>query len=194
MYAVVEIGGQQYRIEKDMKLKVTHLNSEPGGKISFDRVLLLQDRDGTVTLGKPVIKDKQVTATVIEHGREKKVIVFKKKRRKGYQKKNGHRQDYTLIEINDIKTVKATVEAKKPAADLAKTEEKKTATVSKTKKSTTAAKTEAKTKTAAVKAKPKPGTAKTQAKATVKTKTTAPKTTKKTAPKAKGKAKEQKGK
>jgi len=102
MYAIVEISGKQFRVEKDMKLKVPKQESEPGKKIGFDRVFMIGDDKGNTTIGDPLVKNTQVAATVIEHGRDKKVIVFKKKRRKGYQKKQGHRQDYSVIEINTI--------------------------------------------------------------------------------------------
>ncbi|MEE9118128.1 MAG: 50S ribosomal protein L21, partial [Calditrichia bacterium] len=92
MYAIVEISGKQFRVQKDMRLRVPQQESEPGKKIGFDRVLLVEDDNGNTTIGNPLVKNTQVAATVIEHGRDKKVIVFKKKRRKGYKKKQGHRQ------------------------------------------------------------------------------------------------------
>ena len=94
MYAIVEISGKQFRVQKDMKLRVPKQETEPGKKIGFDHVLMVEDDKGNTTIGDPIVKNTQVAATVIEHGREKKVIVFKKKRRKGYQKTQGHRQDY----------------------------------------------------------------------------------------------------
>ena len=150
MYAIVEISGKQFRVTKDMKLQVPLQKSEPGEKIGFDRVLLLEDEQGNTTFGEPLVKNTQVTATVLEHGRDKKVIVFKKKRRKGYQKKNGHRQGFSLIEINSIgapavKKAKATTQkaasekdsptaqkdVKKPGAtSVKKTTEPKTKTAS----------------------------------------------------------------
>jgi len=102
MYAIVEIGGSQYRVTKDMKLKVPSINAEPGKKVSFDSVLAVEDDKGNFTFGTPLLTNTSVSATIIEHGRHKKIIVFKKKRRKGYQKKNGHRQSFTLIEINNV--------------------------------------------------------------------------------------------
>ncbi len=101
MYAIVKIAGKQFRVEKDMKVKVPLLHSKVGENVSFDQVLLL-DADGEVKVGQPVVKDAKVDAKVIEHGRDKKVIVFKKKRRKGYQVKNGHRQQFTKIHIENI--------------------------------------------------------------------------------------------
>ncbi|MDC1211909.1 50S ribosomal protein L21 [bacterium] len=102
MYAIVDIAGQQFKVEKDQKVYVHRLDTEEGKKVNFDRVLLIDD-NGKVNIGAPAINGAQVSATVLEHLKGDKVIVFKKKRRKGYQKKNGHRQSLTEIQINDIK-------------------------------------------------------------------------------------------
>jgi len=102
MYAIVEIAGQQFKVQKDQKVFVHRLAAEAGSKIEFDRVMLI-DNDGKITLGAPAIDGAKVTATVIDHIKGDKVIVFKKKRRKGYKKKNGHRQQFTSIQITDIK-------------------------------------------------------------------------------------------
>jgi len=123
MYAIVEIAGKQFRVEKDQKLKVPHLQAEGGSKIVFEEVLVYADDQGKTQIGTPVIKNMKVSATVVEHGREKTIIVFKKKRRKGYQKKNGHRQGYSIIKIDDIGVVKAAPKAKPKT----KTEEDKPA-------------------------------------------------------------------
>ncbi len=101
MYAIVEIAGKQYRVEKDARLKVPLLHHEVGEKVEFDRVLLISD-DGGVKIGAPVVEGAKVSAEVLEHGREKKIIVFKKKRRKGYRRKKGHRQHFTRIKIENI--------------------------------------------------------------------------------------------
>ena len=101
MYAIVEIAGQQFKVVKDQKVFVNRLDSEEGNKVTFDNVLLLDD-SGKVTLGAPVIDGAQVSAKVLKHLRGDKVIVFKKKRRKGYRVKNGHRQSYTEIQIDNI--------------------------------------------------------------------------------------------
>ena len=101
MYAIVEIAGQQFKIEKEMKLFVHRLKAEEGSQITFDRVMLV-DNDGTIKVGTPTVKGATVTATVIYHLKGDKVLVFKKKRRKSYQKMNGHRQYLTSIQINDI--------------------------------------------------------------------------------------------
>ncbi len=101
MYAIVEIAGQQFKVSKDQKVYVHRLAGEEGAKVSFDRVLLLDD-NGNVTLGAPAIEGASVEAKVLKHLKGDKVIVFKKKRRKGYKKKNGHRQYLTQILIEGI--------------------------------------------------------------------------------------------
>jgi len=102
MYAIVEIAGQQFKVQKDQKIFVHRLAAEAGQKLEFDRVLLV-DNGGKISLGAPAINGAKVTATVNEHVKGDKVIVFRKKRRKGYKKKNGHRQSFTSITISDIK-------------------------------------------------------------------------------------------
>ena len=100
MYAIVEIAGQQFKVAKDQKVFVHRLQGEEGSKVSFDNVLLLDD--GSVTIGAPAIEGAAVTAKILSHLKGDKVIVFKKKRRKGYRKKNGHRQSLTEIQIESI--------------------------------------------------------------------------------------------
>ena len=101
MYAIVDIAGQQFKVEKDQHIFVHRLEAAEGSKINFDKVLLTDD-SGKVNVGAPVIKGAQITAKVIEHLKGDKVIVFKKKRRKGYKVKNGHRQYLTKLEILKI--------------------------------------------------------------------------------------------
>ncbi|MCL9806999.1 50S ribosomal protein L21 [Flavobacterium amniphilum] len=101
MYAIVEIAGQQFKVSKDQKVYVHRLASEEGSKVSFDKVLLLDD-NGNVTLGAPAIEGASVEAKVLQHLKGEKVIVFKKKRRKGYKKRNGHRQALTQIIVEGI--------------------------------------------------------------------------------------------
>ena len=96
MYAIVEIAGKQFRVEKDAKLYVPRLKDEVGADITFDRVLLTSG-DGGVSVGAPTVEGASVAATVLAHVKGDKIIVFKKKRRKGYKVKNGHRQPYTQI-------------------------------------------------------------------------------------------------
>ena len=101
MYAIVEIAGQQFKVAKDQKVYVHRLQSEVGSDVTFDNVLLVADGEN-VTIGAPAIEGAKVTAKVLGHLKGDKVIVFKKKRRKGYKKKNGHRQFLTEIQIDGI--------------------------------------------------------------------------------------------
>jgi large subunit ribosomal protein L21 len=101
MYAIVDIQGQQFKVEKDAKVYVHRLEGEEGAKVDFDKVLLLDD-NGKVTVGAPTVSGAKVSATIVSHLKDKKVIVFKKKRRKGYQKQNGHRQYLTQVLIEGI--------------------------------------------------------------------------------------------
>jgi large subunit ribosomal protein L21 len=115
MYAIVDIAGQQFKVEKDQKLFVHRLEVEEGEKVSFDRVLLIDTGDN-VSVGDPVIKGASVDAKVISHMKADKVLVFKKKRRKGYQKLNGHRQYMTHIQIEGISEKGATAKKETSAA------------------------------------------------------------------------------
>ncbi len=101
MYAIVDIAGQQFKVEKDQKIFVHRLETEEGANVEFNEVLLA-DEDGKVKVGTPALKGAKVTAKVLSHLRGDKVLVFKKKRRKGYQKLNGHRQYLTQIQIEQI--------------------------------------------------------------------------------------------
>ena len=101
MYAIVEIAGQQYKVEKDQQIYVHHLGAEEGKSLTFDKVLLVDD-NGKITVGAPAVEGMKVTAHVEKHLKGDKVIVFKKKRRKGYQKKNGFRAYLTSIKIESI--------------------------------------------------------------------------------------------
>ena len=101
MYAIVEIAGQQFKVSKDQKVYVHRLQEEEGSKVTFDNVLLVEDK-GNVTIGAPAIEGAAVTAKILGHLKGDKVIVFKKKRRKGYKKKNGHRQYLSEIQIESI--------------------------------------------------------------------------------------------
>jgi large subunit ribosomal protein L21 len=123
MYAIVEIAGHQFKVSKDLKVYVNRLASEEGSKVTFDKVLLLDD-NGSITLGAPAIEGASVEAKVLQHLKGDKVIVFKKKRRKGYKKRNGHRQYLTQIVIEGISTSAPKKAApKKAAAEVEATEE-----------------------------------------------------------------------
>ncbi|MBO8471214.1 MAG: 50S ribosomal protein L21 [Bacteroidetes bacterium] len=102
MYAIVDIAGHQFKVEAGMEIFVNRLAAEKGAAVEFDKVLLV-DADGAVKVGAPYVEGAVVKATVLDDTcRGKKVLVFKKKRRKGYQKLNGHRQDLTKLQINEI--------------------------------------------------------------------------------------------
>ena len=122
MYAIVEIAGHQYKVEKDQLIFVNRLKEDEGAKVSFDNVLLI-DNGGQVTVGAPAISGAQVTAKVERHLKGDKVIVFKKKRRKGYRKKNGFRASLTEIRIDGI-AASGAKPAKKKEAKPAKEEPK----------------------------------------------------------------------
>ena len=140
MYAIVEIAGQQFKVVKDQKVFVHRLQTEEGKQVAFDNVLLIGDGD-KVTVGAPAIDGAQVGAKVLKHLKGDKVIVFKKKRRKGYRKKNGHRQSLTEIVIESIaasgakkaapvkaeKKVEAKVEVAAPKAEAKPAAKKATA-------------------------------------------------------------------
>ncbi|MEL6444204.1 MAG: 50S ribosomal protein L21 [Bacteroidota bacterium] len=100
MYAIVEIAGKQFKVEQDAKLYVPRLNAEIGDEVTFDRVLLTSGNG--VAVGTPTVEGASVTAEVLDHVKGDKIIVFKKKRRKGYRVKNGHRQPYTQIAIKAL--------------------------------------------------------------------------------------------
>ena len=101
MYAIIETGGKQYRVEKGMRLGVEKLEGEPGDSLVFDRVLLLGGDDET-RIGTPLIEGARVSATILEQAKDPKVVVFKMKRRKKHRVRRGHRQEKTLVEITEI--------------------------------------------------------------------------------------------
>ena len=177
MYAIVEIAGQQFKVEKDQQIFVHRLEEKEGAKVEFDNVLLI-DNNGKVNVGAPAISGAKVTAKVLDHVKGDKVVVFKKKRRKGYRVKNGHRQAFTQIEIQSIVEKGAT--AKKATATAAKKEAKaetKAAAKKAPAKKAPAKKAAPKAKTASA-AKPKAAAKKTTAKKPAAKKTAAKKTDK----------------
>lgn len=101
MYAVIETGGKQFRVEEGRRIRIPSLDAEPGNTVVFDRVLLASDGD-EVKIGQPTVDGAQVKAEVVDHGKGEKVIVFKRKRRKGYRKKQGHRQKFTEVRVDEI--------------------------------------------------------------------------------------------
>ena len=112
MFAIINIAGKQFKVEEGDQLKVPHLSTEVGKSLVFDKVLLTND-NSNVELGSPILKNVSVSATVVDHGRDRKIRIFKKKRRKGYKRKNGHRQRFSLIKIDSISTSKAKKSSKK---------------------------------------------------------------------------------
>ena len=130
MYAIVEIAGQQFKVEKDQQVYVHRLESKEGSKVEFDNVLLIEN-DGKIKVGAPAISGAKVTAKVVSHLKGDKVVVFKKKRRKGYRVKNGHRQALTEILIQKIEekaaAKKAPAKKADPKAETAKPAAKKPA-------------------------------------------------------------------
>ena len=140
MNAIVKISGKQFKVAKDTKLFVNRIDAKEGSKVSFDDVLLI-DNGSKVIVGNPVVKDASVEAKVVKHLKDDKVIVFKKKRRKGYRVKNGHRQALTEIIIEKVteKTAKAkpakkSEESKAPKVKKAAPKAKKAAPKAKSKK------------------------------------------------------------
>lgn len=101
MYALVEIGGEQFRVEKDAKIRTQKLAGEYGASVSFDRVLMI-NTEGQVVVGQPTVAGAKVEGTIVDQDRDPKVLVFKKKKRKGYRKLNGHRQHKTIVRIDSI--------------------------------------------------------------------------------------------
>ncbi|MGZ3863132.1 MAG: 50S ribosomal protein L21 [Bacteroidia bacterium] len=128
MYAIVEIAGQQFKVERGVKVYVHRLEANEGSDLEFNKVLLI-DNGGKVEVGSPTVNGAKVAATVIQHLRGDKVLVFKKKRRKTYQKLNGHRQDFTQILIQGVlpkgETLKDKLAAVKPATRVKHTAEVK---------------------------------------------------------------------
>jgi len=138
MYAIVEIAGQQFKVEKDQQLYVHRLEGKEGDKVDFHDVLLIDD-NGDVNVGAPAIDGAKVTAKILQHLKGDKVIVFKKKRRKGYKKKNGHRQFLTQIEINAIVAKGAKKAAAKTTAPKPEVKSEATSAEVKTEKAETKA-------------------------------------------------------
>ncbi|MBD3273935.1 MAG: 50S ribosomal protein L21 [Candidatus Marinimicrobia bacterium] len=119
MYAVVEIKGMQFKVQPDAEITIPKTDAEEGDKLKYDKVLFLHDGKKP-HIGTPTVDGAEVEATVVGHGKDKKIVVFKKKRRKGYRRKKGHRQQFTSIHIDKIKT-----KSKKSTAAKKKTEKPK---------------------------------------------------------------------
>jgi large subunit ribosomal protein L21 len=105
MYAVIQTGGKQYRVEPGKTVVVEKLDGDEGAAVVFDQVLLVSSGDGgSVSIGKPIVAGAKVTGSIVEQGRGEKLVVFKFRRRKNYVRKNGHRQDYTAVKIAEIQS------------------------------------------------------------------------------------------
>ena len=127
MNVLIEILGKQFKAGKGDKLRIPYIDKKIGEKLTFDNILYSDDGK-TMKVGKPYLKDLQMEAKLLEHGKEDKVIVFKFKRRKGYQKRNGHQQRFSLIEVSNFKKKAAKkTTAKKAATETKSSEPKKTA-------------------------------------------------------------------
>jgi len=118
MNVTVEISGKQYTVSEGDQIKVAHQQSEVGDTLSFDKVLFANDGEKNL-IGTPIVKGSTVETSVLKQGRERKILIYKKKRRKGYQRKNGHRQDYTLLQVDKIKLSAEKKPAKKKPAETA---------------------------------------------------------------------------
>ena len=128
MYAIINISGKQFKTHVGSRLRVPRQALKAGSKITFENILLFSDEKGT-KIGDPNVKGASVSATILVHARDKKILIYKKKRRKGYQRKNGHRQWYSEIEINNIKmssTKKSSTKSKTKVSAKAKTIKKET--------------------------------------------------------------------
>ena len=134
MYALVEYSGKQFMLREGEEIKIPYLDQKVGSKISFDNVLLFNDGKSD-KIGNPYVKSLNCQGKILSHGKDKKVIVFKKKRRKGYHKKNGHRQQYTLVKVDKFSKSTTKKTAKSTTAK-SKTADKATAKKSSPKKTT----------------------------------------------------------
>ena len=153
MFAIISADGRQYRVARGDVIRFDRMKAEPGDSFETSQVLAIAEEDNKLKIGSPVVEGAKVEGTVLEHGKDKKIIVFKRKRRKTYRRKYGHRQDHTLVKIDKIsakapaakktvqkKVVEETAEATKPSAK--KTAAKKTAAKKTTAKKPVIKKTE----------------------------------------------------
>ena len=153
MFAIISADGRQYRVAKGDVIRFDRMKAEPGDSFETSQVLAIAEEDNKLKIGSPVVEGAKVEGTVLEHGKDKKIIVFKRKRRKTYRRKYGHRQDHTLVKIDKIsakapaakktvqkKVVEETAEATKPSAK--KTAAKKTSAKKTTAKKPVIKKTE----------------------------------------------------
>ena len=138
MYALIEFAGKQFKVEEGSSIKVPYVDGKVGSKVTFDKIIYMDDGKNK-TVGTPIVAGVKIDGEIVSHGRERKVVVFKFKRRKGYQKKNTHRQEYSILKVG--KVGKAKKESTKPVEVESKPSPKKEAVA---KKKTTPKKTVAK--------------------------------------------------
>ena len=119
MYALVEIAGKQFKVEENTQIKIPYNSNKVGDKINFDKVLYFDD-GVKKNIGNPYISDFSIDAKIISHEKDNKIIVFKLKRRKGYQKRAGHKQPYTIVEVGKLKAKKTTAKKTTPKKTTAK--------------------------------------------------------------------------
>jgi len=112
MYALIEFAGKQFRVEEGSSIRVPHVEGKVGSKVTIENILYMDDGKNK-TVGTPTVTGAKIDSEIISHGRDRKVVVFKFKRRKGYQKKNTHRQEYSILKIGKLGKVKKTAAAKK---------------------------------------------------------------------------------
>ena len=101
MYVIVDIQGQQFKVKQDQRLFVHRINAEQGSEVEFEKVMLI-DNEGTITVGTPVVEGAKVVVEILSHLKGDKVLIFKKKRRKGHRKLNGHRQQFSEVRVKSI--------------------------------------------------------------------------------------------
>ena len=130
MYALIEFAGKQFKIEEGIEVKVPYVGGKIGSKVVFDRILYLDDGKNK-SVGNPNLKGVTIDSKIESHGRERKIVVFKFKRRKGYQKKNSHRQDFSILKVGKLSKISKT---KSKSLDLTKTDKKLTSEKVTTKK------------------------------------------------------------
>ena len=146
MYALIEFAGKQFKVEEGSSIKVPYVDGKVGSKVTFDKIIYMDDGKNK-TVGTPIVAGVKIDGEIVSHGRERKVVVFKFKRRKGYQKKNTHRQEYSILKVGKVgkakkvakKELAKSVESK-PAAQNEAAPKKKTATKKPTAKKTAPAK------------------------------------------------------
>ena len=137
MYALIEFAGKQFKVEEGSSIKVPYVDGKVGSKVAFDKIIYMDDGKNK-TVGTPIVAGAKIDGEIVSHGRERKVVVFKFKRRKGYQKKNTHRQEYSILKVGKVGKAKKVAKkesanpveskpaAKKEAVDMIKTAPKKT--------------------------------------------------------------------